>query len=649
MENYVKRVSAKNFKGKTFVRELRPVSVLYGDNSIGKTATTDAIRIALLGYSPRHGKQPGVTFGFAGAPNGAASMSVEIEVGGSKVERTFELKKGSVKAGGFEGVVVPAVMLDANEWIKLSGPKKTEYVFNRIDLSESGFSTEQITARLKKDVKVDEPDEASERIIGEMLDAVSDLAEFRDHEKQTYQQWIDALIEHFKTKADSAKIIVEQMGGAIGATTQLQAQDGLGVVENVTEQLQAARGALQTKLMVLQAIERQREEQMTKRQRKSSLQVQLEGQTDKTEEIATLEASCNERQKTVDAYNSNTLELVRRLTTAQSAEAEAKRSVEIRAGQITFLTSKLAEDLKADCCPHCKSKGKGWKKALSQSVDSQVAALDKEIGEFQEKVKLEAEVVASLTVEVTQSKRKDVDNETLRRNVAADRQHLRGIISLQNTYVTAKARLEEIGDVGELIDFDKITEAQKELARQRIAVEGLEGKERQQIGAMQDAKRQEEARQAHAAKKIEVEIYTLASKSIKAVREEMMEKAFTGFMEKMNLIAVGIFPKGKLVFHDGQIGYWEGASFASMDYFGGTEEMLAFAGLSLTLAAESKFKIIIMDELGRVASARRKLLIGRMLDLVESGAIDQFIGIDVSGETYKGFEGLDRFSLIEVQ
>jgi hypothetical protein len=650
MENYVKKITGTNFKGKNFVHPLRAVSVIYGDdNSVGKTAIAEAIRVGLLGYSPRHGKKPSATFGFAGSKTGAKEMSVVLEVGGSIIERKFELIKGSVKASGFEGVIVPPVLLDVQEWLTLSGPKKTEYVFNRMDLSAAGFTTDKITARLKKDVKVETPDEESERIIGEMLDAVADLAEFRDHEKQTGQQWIEAIRNHFDATLNKAKTVVEQMEGAIGAGTQLQAQDGLNVVENVTEELQKARTTLQTSLTALQTLTRLQEEHTTKSQRKARLETELQGKTDQSEAVVKANAEVEERAKALMKYQSDTIKLVQQHTTALSAAATMKSQGEAVKRDIAAAEAKLDEDLKRESCPYCGSKGKGWKAALKKSITDQIDKLKSELAGYQDKQKLEEEVRDAFAFDVEQSKKKDKEHADARHNLELDRRNLSSLIGAQNAYATNKARLEEIGDIGQPISQDKIQDAQRDVVRARQTVEGLEEKERRQIAANQDNLRQEQARQNHTAKKIEIEIYSLAVKTIKALQSEMMDAAFGGFMDKMNVIADGIFPKGKLVFHDGQIGYWEGASFAALEYFGGTEEMLAFAGLSLTLAAEAKFKIVIMDELARIKKPRKIALIQRMRQLVRDGVIDQFIGIDPDGDNYQDFNGCDDVALIDLK
>lgn len=649
MKNYVEQISGANFQGRNFNYPLRPVTVLCGENSIGKTATTNAIRILLLGYSPAHGKQSAKTFGFAGSLTGASNMSIKGVVCDKPVERAWEFKKKKITSSGFEGEIVPPVLLDANEWLKLSGPAKTKFVFNLIDLSTLGFSPEQIAARLKKDVKVENPDEVSERFIGEVIQTVYDLAEHREHEGQTYQEYIDGVIAYFDGQQSKAKIVIDDMAGAISGTTQLQAQEGLKPIQNITDDLSAARLALQTATTDFQILDRAKNDQASKATRKASLAARLATMSDRSDMIRLSEEQFEGQRRILTAYKSETIDLVRRLTTAQAAHASAKQKAEEITSEMLTLRDKLAEDLKLDRCPHCGSKGKSWKAALTESVEEKIVEMEKSRGVWHTKSVAEFDAINKLETEVSKSKQLDTANDTLRGDNFTLGRAITTAKNEQNEYTTAKARLEEIGDVGEPIDATRIQAAQQIVALARTEVERFEGLERQQIAAMSDARRQEQARQAHAEKLIEFEVYKLALKTMKALQVEMMESAFVKFMEKMNLIADGIFPGGKLVFHEGEIGYWAGATFVPMEYFGGTEQMLAFAGLSLTLAQDSKMKIIIMDELGRVSRARRIKLIKRMITLVRDGVIDQFIGIDVSDDAYTVFKDVEEVAVIEIQ
>lgn len=63
--------------------------------------------------------------------------------------------------------------------------------------------------------------------------------------------------------------------------------------------------------------------------------------------------------------------------------------------------------------------------------------------------------------------------------------------------------------------------------------------------------------------------------------------------------------------------------------FSGTEESIAYAAFSVAISAQAKFKIVILDEIGRMDEESRNAVLTRMVELVRARAIDQFIGADV--------------------
>ena len=94
--------------------------------------------------------------------------------------------------------------------------------------------------------------------------------------------------------------------------------------------------------------------------------------------------------------------------------------------------------------------------------------------------------------------------------------------------------------------------------------------------------------------------------------------------------------RSPLVYQDGDLGRFEGDKFISWETFSGTEEALAFAGLSVALAAQAPVKVVLIDELGRLTSANKTKLLDRMLELTRDGVIDAFIGADVVAPAMAG-------------
>lgn len=80
-----------------------------------------------------------------------------------------------------------------------------------------------------------------------------------------------------------------------------------------------------------------------------------------------------------------------------------------------------------------------------------------------------------------------------------------------------------------------------------------------------------------------------------------------------------------------EFGRRNGTGWVSLDTFSGYEEQVAFAALSVTVAAEqSAFRVVIMDEMGRMDTKSKGLVMERMDELISAKVIDQFIGVDTN-------------------
>jgi hypothetical protein len=55
----------------------------------------------------------------------------------------------------------------------------------------------------------------------------------------------------------------------------------------------------------------------------------------------------------------------------------------------------------------------------------------------------------------------------------------------------------------------------------------------------------------------------------------------------------------------------------------------------VALANRAPFKLVVMDELGRMSEERRLQVVERMAELVKIGTIHQFIGVDVDAKAWK--------------
>src|SRR4051812_9855452 len=240
---HLKKLSGSNWKGGNFNLALGLLNIITGENQVGKSAIAEAVRVALLGYSPEHGKKTADTFGFAGAKLGASSMELVglLSDGRPIMHKWKQGKKGAVKYDGENPLELPPVLLDINDYLERSGPDKVRFIFNRLDLAGLGFGLDRMVARLKREVKVETPTEVSEAALGQLVDDITELDEVRGDVGQSLQEWMDAVIEKIKKNRDEAQAIVESMTGTITGTSAMAAGENAAPIRFDADALTEAR------------------------------------------------------------------------------------------------------------------------------------------------------------------------------------------------------------------------------------------------------------------------------------------------------------------------------------------------------------------------------------------------------------------------
>jgi hypothetical protein len=141
-----------------------------------------------------------------------------------------------------------------------------------------------------------------------------------------------------------------------------------------------------------------------------------------------------------------------------------------------------------------------------------------------------------------------------------------------------------------------------------------------------------------------VEMSKLALDKMKEYRDRLVEEGFKAILALANML-VGDLLKSPLCYKDGDIGRWEGARFVTYRTFTGAEQAMAFSAISVALATESPFKLVLLDEMNRIDMANRVALIARIKSIIASGLIDQFIGADCEMSAAYGTTGVTLISL----
>lgn len=89
----------------------------------------------------------------------------------------------------------------------------------------------------------------------------------------------------------------------------------------------------------------------------------------------------------------------------------------------------------------------------------------------------------------------------------------------------------------------------------------------------------------------------------------------------------------ELVIEEGEIGFSAGR-FIPFVSLSGAQEVMAIAGLQLAMAQDSKCKLVVMDELGKLHEKTKQRLVVVLETMLKDGTLEQFVGCDVSSKCY---------------
>lgn len=177
---------------------------------------------------------------------------------------------------------------------------------------------------------------------------------------------------------------------------------------------------------------------------------------------------------------------------------------------------------------------------------------------------------------------------------------------------------------------------------------GLETHIKQAAGEQQNAINRKKAEAELEAGNIELMVTKAVLEVLKEYRSKLVTLTFAPMLSIANRIFQAVLGK-TLEYKDGLIGYSALGTFVPSELFSGTEEAITQAAVSLALAAQCPFKVVIFDELGRLHKETKALLISTVLKLIDENIIHQFFGVDVDDSPYAALRLHESVALIAVQ
>jgi len=504
------------------------------------------------------------------------------------------------------------------------------YVFDQIDLKAAGFTDERVTAALRS-IRPEESTEETEMVINECLTVAQQLARDRDEQDATIQQWVEAVVNDLKEKKKLADGAAKQMTSLMQGSTQLWAQAGVEQARNVEPELKEVRGKIQALQVERGKIETQIIGARRFETRITLLKQYLETAEDLMGEKARLVKEVSSLTKKVSSYKSKAPETAQKLAEAKAEYRMAHEQGQRLAQELEGLESDHKEKLKLKKCPYCKSDKAGWKRYITAEFTARHKELLALITSAETKAKTLFHREATFQKADDAAQKEDREMQTsvlLLREIEASVARVASQIQQQQAWRDELKNLEAQNPATP--NANRVEDIDKELFTLESLLSELDREQKRYVSAKANELQELRAKKQHAEQKARVTVLRLALEALNELQQTMIDAAIKDLMTTANLFTQGIL-KQPLDYRDGDIGYVEAGQWVSHECFSGTEEALAYAGLSVALAQSAPLKLVIIDELGIIdPPSLRRRIVDRMHELVSAGVIGQFIGADGS-------------------
>lgn len=623
---YIKTIRGINLCGQDFEHALEPVTLITGDNFTGKTTIATAVRYALSGQIPGVGNTPAhIWAAIAGnsETEGTVEVAAEFDTGRSSRLIMSRSKKGNVSVEG----AVPAdlaldpFLLNVRSFFKLTAAERTRVIFTAAggvtitadDISMALASVEATPAK-KRD-----------EIIRELFDGAKKVLE-----KSPGDRGIEMILESWKEDLKHTKAANKVRSGAFAGM-----RPPLTIPPEPIDQseLRAKRDALIAKRGELAAILR---DQISTTTQTGAVAKYRENLAKLKEELARI-GNIGERPAvpTVlierDAAQPEVDSLMERIETADRIANEAKESLAALEG-VTI-------------CPTCGEQG-GMTRVIT-SFQTRVKEAEASAAQAREKLKA---LLDSFGDVVQRAKAYDEAVAAWEAALQTE-QRLEGLIQTTEAAIAgAEAELERIeGDRTEKLEALKVeTEG---LPAIEAAIADAEAKAEAFRSYKRQVAERDQKEQELQAGQCRQDVLDGSIKAITKVMEARSEAAFATVLELSEAFTRDLL-NSPLEFVDGELGRRvskkdqeqgrtaEVGSWIPWQMFSGTEELLGMAGFAIALARLAPFKLVVLDELGRLSGPRREAVMERVQAMVKCGVIDQCIMIEAGGILGKAPKGI---------
>lgn len=622
----IKTVWAKNFKGLTFVTHLSDVTLLVGSNFAGKTARTDAIRLALVGYLPELGKQNLATFGLA---SGRVMEVGVVCLNGERICRRWYAKGDSIKTeqelppGWNEEIErLQAMMLNAEEYFALSERGRIEYVFAHCPISGDDYGPIAVSGRMAKRLEATFDPELAHKFIAEFEHT---LSEDRDP-----RAFVETGIELAAALSKEAKQFADRMEKTAQGLGYLRTQDAPEGNESALNlehvRLSDSIETLSTARANLNAILSTSKVNADRRAKLGLVIRTKAAQIERKVAVEARIAACGQRLDGLARATSDGVEALRleERDGAQGAQTARRDLLDVQKSAAT-LRGQLSALESFNCCPTCGADGTNWRDKQRGEIETAIRGLEAKATALSDHLKNVEEWSARKLEEYNAAKlafnterQLKTDGDALRRDLVSLEQALASIADAEEELAAIPMDDATIG-----AEFNVASEA---LTATREQLRTVEAKLRLLAGRAGDLKRLAEAELERDKAKKDAEIAKAASEVLREIQAEMVAKAVGSLLVEANSF-FGSILRTPIEYRDGEIGTVRDGAWVGHRTFSGTEKALVYAAVQAALASKAEFRIMMIDELARLDVVNRSTLFAAITDAINEKRLDQFVGI----------------------
>jgi chromosome segregation ATPase len=617
----LKKIRASNLKGQTFDLELGVGTAIVGPNATGKTAIIEAIRFICRGKFPeiKKGSWPEMTV-VGTFDRGTISRSINAKgtVSTDAADETADLDMD-----------IP--LLDPEHYFGLTDRERTNYVFERVKLP-ADYTAEGLIAEMQR---LSLGEEHTEDVEKARADLISEIRGIFTDPSFTLQEAIAIAVDNLRVRYTYWNRRCKETLGAVTTLTELKLRErevratpttlqaDIESARKASEEIQHELGGLRQKAKAAEmAIANRKSIEKYLNEPTIDYNRMIEQAREKRQTLAHEFELLNDSLMSID-YQGLQREL-------RAAEIDCKKSGEAAAifDDTCAELSRALEDLeKQKACPYCTSDVEGWKDKARFKLKSKLRTA-------QNTYKAQIGIAQKEEARVKDLKARIASYESGRGQADKLRADLKTLGDAIDRHTDAKEReakqreqwKEQLASLAPAPpDTEAISSMESKLNIAKARCSDLEKLQTAETKLKHDLVRASEAAHENTVAEAQLLVTKKVARLLEAKRNEMVMRVFESLFNVANVFTQGIL-KSPLTMVDGVIGrLGESGKPIEHHWFSGTEKALAYIAIAIALSSTAPFKLVLLDEFGRLDEENQIKVIRRLDAMRKDAVIDQYI------------------------